>query len=129
MKITRKSSILGIVGPWSRSRHNFEIFLHLPQYKLSGRITNLVQARKLKLSMYVHLIQISNIYEYEYCTSDIYKQIVLSCHARVILRKVGEVHIFKHRLYISALEEPWVVILSKYVLIGVINTIYKHCHA
>ena len=47
----------------------------------------------------------------------------------MILRKVGEVHIFKHRLYISALEQAKVVILSKYVLLGVINTIYKHFHA
>ena len=43
--------------------------------------------------------------------------------------KEGEVHIFKHRLYISALEQTRVLILGKYVLLGVINTIYKHCHA
>ena len=36
---------------------------------------------------------------------------------------------FKHRLYISALEQARVLILGKYVLPGVINTIYKHCHA
>ena len=40
----------------------------------------------------------------------------------MILHKVGEVHIFKHRLYISALEQARVLILSKYVLLGVINT-------
>ena len=34
----------------------FEIFLHLPQYKLSGPITTLVQARKLILSVYVYRI-------------------------------------------------------------------------
>ena len=44
------------------------------------------------------------------------------------MRKVGEVHIFKQRLYISALEQARVLILGKYVLLGVINTIYKHCH-
>ena len=37
MKITQTSSILGIVGPMSRS----QIFLHLLQYKLSGPITQL----------------------------------------------------------------------------------------
>ena len=42
---------------------------------------------------------------------------------------VEEVHIFKHRLYISALEQARVLILGRYVLLGVINTIYKHCHA
>ena len=47
----------------------------------------------------------------------------------VILRKVGEVHIFKHRLYVSALQQTTVSILGKYVLLGVINTIYKHCYA
>ena len=41
MKITRTSSILGIVGPRSRSRHDFKIFLHLLQYKFSGPITQL----------------------------------------------------------------------------------------
>ena len=40
----------------------------------------------------------------------------------MILGKVGEVHIFKHRLYISALEKARLLILSKYVLLGVINT-------
>ena len=36
MKITVTSMILGIVGPRSWSQHNFEIFLHLLQCKLSG---------------------------------------------------------------------------------------------
>ena len=36
---------------------------------------------------------------------------------------------FKHSLYISALEQDRVLILGKYVLLRVINTIYKHCHA
>ena len=46
----------------------------------------------------------------------------------MILRNVGEIHIFKHRLYISALEQAR-VLLGKYFLLEVINTIYKHCHA
>ena len=41
MKISQKSSILGIAGPRSRSWRDFEIFLHLPQYELSGPITQL----------------------------------------------------------------------------------------
>ena len=51
---------------------------------------------------------------------------------RVLVRVcvfVFEVHIFKHKLYISALEQARVLILIKYVLLGVINTVYKHCHA
>ena len=39
------------------------------------------------------------------------------------------IHIFKHRLYISVLEQARVLILGRYVLLGVINTIHKHCHA
>ena len=35
--------------------------------------------------------------------------------------------IFKHSLYNSALEQARVLILGKYVLLGV--TIDKHCHA
>ena len=47
----------------------------------------------------------------------------------MILRQVREVHIFKHRLYISVLEQARVLILGRYVLLGVINTVHKHCHA
>ena len=47
----------------------------------------------------------------------------------VILCKVGEVNIFKYRLFISALEQARVVKLGKYVLVEVINTLYKHCYA
>ena len=62
-----KSLIMGIVGSRSRLRWDFEIFLHLPQYKLSGPTTQLlVDARKLILSMFVHLIIIHNIYEYHH---------------------------------------------------------------
>ena len=71
--------------------------------------------------------------QYYYRTSDIHKQIVLilSCNlvCNLTLRQVREVHIFKHRLYISALEQARVLILGRYVLLGVINTIYKHSHA
>ena len=44
----------------------------------------------------------------------------------MILRQVREVHIFKHRLYISVLEQARVLILGRYVLLGVINTNHKH---
>ena len=36
---------------------------------------------------------------------------------------LGEVHIFKQSFYISALEQARVLILGKYVLLRVINTI------
>ena len=42
--------------------------------------------------------------------------------------KAGEVHIFKQRIYISALEQARVLILGKHVLLLVINTIYKQSH-
>ena len=41
MKIARMSSTLGIVQSRSRSRRDFEIFLHIPQYKLSSPISQL----------------------------------------------------------------------------------------
>ena len=41
MKIIGTSSIMGIVGQRSRSWCDFEIFLHLQQYKLLGLITQL----------------------------------------------------------------------------------------
>ena len=47
----------------------------------------------------------------------------------MILCKVGEGHIFKHRLYISALEQARMLILGKYVLLIFINTVYAYCHA
>ena len=46
----------------------------------------------------------------------------------MILRKEREVYIFKHMLYISALEQATVLILGKYVLLAVIHTICKHCY-
>ena len=44
----------------------------------------------------------------------------------MFLHKVGDVHMFKHRLYISALEQAKVLIIGKYVLV---NTVYKHYNA
>ena len=38
--VARTSSTLGIVRSRSRSRHDFKIFLHLPQYKLSSPISH-----------------------------------------------------------------------------------------
>ena len=47
----------------------------------------------------------------------------------VILYSVGEVIIFEHGCYISALEYVRMLILSSYVLLACINTIYKYGHA
>ena len=67
MKIYRTNLILGIVGPRSRSLRDFEIFLHLRQYKLSGPITQLwYKLGSFLLSMYVHLVLIYKIYEYRH---------------------------------------------------------------
>ena len=52
-----------------------------------------------------------------------------SCLARVILCKVGDIHILEQRLYISALEQAWVSIIGTYVVLKVMNTFYKHYHA
>ena len=41
MKISWMCSTLGIVRSRSRSGHDFEFFLHLPQYKLSSPISQL----------------------------------------------------------------------------------------
>ena len=40
-KTAQKSSTSGIVQSRSRSQRDFEIFLHLPQYKLSSPISQL----------------------------------------------------------------------------------------
>ena len=42
---------------------------------------------------------------------------------------VGKDYIFKHRLYISALQQARALILRKYVLLGSINAIYKYFDA
>ena len=44
-------------------------------------------------------------------------------YARLILCSVGEVIIFEHRCYISALEDVRVLVLSSYVLQACINAI------
>ena len=41
MKIVNKISTLGVVPSRSRSQRDFEIFLHLPEYKLSSPISQL----------------------------------------------------------------------------------------
>ena len=41
MNIARRSSTLGIVRSRSKSQRDFEIFLHLPQYKLSSPLSQL----------------------------------------------------------------------------------------
>ena len=64
-------------------------------------ISALGHVRKPRRSSIVHLTSINKLF--------------YSCHAWMVLRKVGEVHIFKHRLYISALEQARVLILGKYV--------------
>ena len=51
MKIPGTCSILGIAGPRSRALPDFEIFLHLPQYKMSGLITQ-------------HCYKLGSLYEY-----------------------------------------------------------------
>ena len=41
MKISQMSSTLGIVRSRSRSGHDFKLYLHLPQYKLSSPIPHI----------------------------------------------------------------------------------------
>ena len=50
-------------------------------------------------------------------------------YAWMILLITGEVIIFEHGLYISALEYVRMLILRSYVLQACINAIYKYCHA
>ena len=64
-----------------------------------------------------------------YCISDIYKQIALILSRLSDYAQGSRGSYFKHRLYISASEQARVLILGKYVLLGVVNTIYKHCYA
>ena len=49
-------------------------------------------------------------------------------HVSVILCNVGEVYILEHGLNISAFEHARMLILSNYVLLAFINTVYKYCH-
>ena len=64
-----------------------------------------------------------------YCTSDIYKQTVLILSRLSDSKQGRRGSYFQAQAFISALEQARVLILSKYVLLRVINTIYKHCHA
>ena len=73
------------------------------------------QARKLKFSSYVHLPSVNKIIQYRY--------------ARVNLLGVGEVIIFEHGCYITALAHIRMLIFSIYVLLEGINTIYKYGQA
>ena len=64
---------------------------------------------------YVHLPPINKMIQYRY--------------ASVILCSVEEVIIFEHGCYISTLEHIMMLILSSYVLLACINTMYKYGHA
>ena len=67
MKISQKSSILGIAGPRSRSWRDFEIFLHFTAIRtIRSHNSTLVQARKLILSIYVYLIIIYKFYKHHH---------------------------------------------------------------
>ena len=90
----------------------FYEFLDSVKVDSVNSISALDHVRELKLSSILHLTSVDKLLQ--------------SCYTWVILRKVGEVHIFKYRLYI--LEQAGVLILGKYVILGVINTIDKHCH-
>ena len=81
----------------------------------------------MKLEHIVVYENISDKFDNGHCRIKV--KVTVGFEIFVILRKVGEVQIFKHRLYISALEQAKVLLLGKYVLLGVINTIHKQCHA
>ena len=66
-------------------------------------------ARKLNFSNYVYLISINKMFQYRY--------------ARVILCSEGELIIFEHGCYISALECIRMLVLSIYVFLACINTV------
>ena len=68
-------------------------------------------AKELKFSNYVHLSAINKMFQY--------------CYAWVILWGVGEVIIFEHGCYISALAHTRMLILSIYVLLECMNTTYQ----
>ena len=48
------------------------------------------------------------------------------CYTRVILCNVGEIIMFEHGCYISALEHDRMLILSSYVLLACTNATYKY---
>ena len=73
------------------------------------------QAGKIKFSSHVHLPSINKMLQYRY--------------ACLILCSIGEVIIFEHGCYFSALEQFRKLILSNYVLLASINIIYMYGHA
>ena len=114
MKIAQTSSTLGIVRSRSRSQGDFEIFLHLPQYKLSSPISQLwdmyvcssdnniqdllIKLRKLKFSSNVYLPSSNKMFQYSY--------------ASLILCNEGQVRIFDNGCYILGLEYIRMLILA-----------------
>ena len=71
-------------------------------------------ARELKLSRVHHIV---------------YKQIVLILSRLSDSAQGNRGSYFQAQASYLSLEQAGVLILGKYVLLGVINTIYKHCHA
>ena len=41
---------------------------------------------------------------------------------------VGEVFIFEYGLYMSFLEHTSILILSNFILMALMKTVYKYCH-
>ena len=74
-------------------------------------------ARKLKFSSYVHLPfrPINKMYQYRYSG-------VIQCN-------LVDVIIFEHGCYIKTLGHIRISILSRYILLACIDTIYEYCHA
>ena len=78
-------------------------------------ISALGHARNIKLSSYIHLSSVNQIYQ--------------NPHARVIFCNVGEAYILGAWAR-SALEHArMLIILSDSVLVASINTICKYCYA
>ena len=50
-------------------------------------------------------------------------------HSWAILCNAGEVYIYKHGLYISALQYVRMLLSSNYVLLVSMNISYEYCHA
>ena len=72
-------------------------------------------AIKLIFNTYVHLPSINKMFQYRY--------------ASVILGGLGEVIIFEHGCFVSALAHIRMLILNICVFLECINTIYKYGHA
>ena len=74
-------------------------------------ISGVGHTMKLKFSSVVHLSSTDQIFQYRYAV------------------QCGRGLHFEHGLYISALQQAGMLILSIYVLLASINIIYKYCHA